>query len=382
MNDKLIEIYESAATLLKAQSLNGTYKTIVAEAAKLAGAMSGTIYLAQKSDLKRVYTSIPRDFRIQPRKGGYTYVCYNEKRALFIEADFVRNIHPEWKEHRAGSVVMLPLTYDSKCIGVLTLHSNRPNEMTATEKKTMEVFASLASLKIRNTQLYADIKRTLELRDMFISTATHELNTPLTVLLGYIQRIQRKNNKDAVVKSEWISILEEQVKRLQRIINGILKVNQIKTFELKLLNIRDPLNKALLYIRQSYPDHKIIVSDKLDTFKAQVKVDSGKFSQAIINIIENSAKFSPAGSEILINIDYDNDNVYLFIEDKGAGIDKKDISKVFEGFYKGSNTREGFGMGLYMAKLILEAHNGTIDVKSKKNVGTTMILSLPIVRKK
>ncbi len=382
MSEELIDVYQSAAKLLSNHNLLQAYKLIISEAARLAGAESGTIYLADRGILKRAYTSIPKQFRILPRKDGYTYMCYREQRVLFVDSNFVRKIHPEWKEDNSGSVIMVPLNYDNKCIGVLTLHSDRPNKYTEDEQKTMEIFGSLATLKIRNTQLYSDIQRSLELRDIFISTATHELNTPLTVVLASMELLQTKVKNKKIIEQEFISRLSSQVKRLQRLINSMLKINQIKSFDSKIINIKSCLQKAILYTRQAHPSHKIVTFDSLSSGNIKIKGDSVKITQAFINTLENAARFSPIGSEIAIVISNDDNFLSILFKDKGKGVSKNDLKTMFEGFYKGNNTQEGLGLGAYLTKIIVEAHNGTIEARQGNPDGIIVEISLPILHMK
>jgi signal transduction histidine kinase len=377
------EIYSSALKLLNPLSAEKTYKIIVEEAKRLVGAKHGTIFLIENKQLKRVYASSSILYRIHPRKRGKTFHVYKDHVPYILSPTELTKAHPEFKELHFGSDMGVPLTYGNKTFGVLAVFSKKDIIFTKEHLSTLLLFSPVASLAIRNMQLYSEVKKSLDERDLFISMAAHELKTPLTTASLYSQLLLRKTLPHPYSETKIKIKLSNEINRLTKLVNELLQVNQIKTGNLQYYfqkcNLYTIIDTAITAFQNVHPSHKIIFKTSLKTKHCFVNGDYDKLFQTIINLLNNAAKFSPKESSINIFLSYVPSYYTIAITDHGLGIKKQDLPKIFQRFFKGSaQKKEGLGLGLFLVKNIIDRHRGEISVTSHAKEGTTFSISLPI----
>lgn len=241
----------------------------------------------------------------------------------------------------------------------------------------------MASLAIRKTQLYDESKKALEVRDLFISMAAHELRTPITTISGYSQLLYSKLGGSASVESRWISDLAWETLRLTHLVNELLEVDRIKggqfqyTFEE--CSLREIIRRAISDFHFIHPEHKVILEDKLNGGDLVIG-DFDKLLQLVINLLDNAAKFTPPEKEINLTLNFKSSYIIFTVKDQGHGITGKDLPQVFEKYYRGEVIKEGMGIGLFLVKNIVNQHHGTINIFSKENRGTRVKIKLPMVK--
>jgi signal transduction histidine kinase len=265
---------------------------------------------------------------------------------------------------------------------VVSLWSSKNRRFSSVQLKRLALFGAVAYLTIRNNQMYAQIQHSLQLRDLFIGMAAHELRTPLTSVSGYAQILNKKLQKEKSPHVELVEKLSSRVTRMTELISDLLRVEHIKkgTFSYSngSVDIYEQLKNVIMELKFKYPKHKVVLEPKEHTFDTKVLGDRTKLYQVFTNILDNAAKFSEP--EFPINIKVRSTQKYLHLRfiDKGLGINPKEIKRVFEGFYKGSeHTKKGMGLGLYVSKTIIEDHKGKITIQSKKGNGTVVRIRLP-----
>ncbi len=381
-NHILERIYDSSLKFLAPLSLYETYTYLIREATKLTGAEYGTIFIKEKDKFERVYSTVPPESQIQPRKRGFVYKAFQNKKITVLTTKQFKSAHPEFQNTKTKSIVIIPLTYKNKSIGVISLDSIRKEYFTPKRLEILLVFSSFAYLAIQKTQLYSATKDALDARDIFISIVAHNLRTPLTSVVGYTDLIHKKLSSGKVPKKEWAQIVKNETALLNTVINNILETNQVKTnkYEYKLMqhDMCNIIEKAVCNFKKCYPKHVIKVNNKLKQDNCFVIGDNNKLEQAIDHILANSAQFSPPTKPIKLNVSAKNHSILVSIKDKGKGIPKKDQSHIFKQFYRGSNSKsENMGMGLFLTKKILEKHKGKIEVQSTPTKGTTVRITLP-----
>lgn len=383
--ENLLErINQASLKFLSPLSISRTYQTIVEEAVKLIGAVYGSILLEKNGDLTRIYASSPLAYKVKIRKHSNTYQTFIEGKARVTHISTMRKVHPELT--RLGIVwsVFVPLSYQGKPIGVLTLNTKKKERLTNEELRFLELYGSFASLAIRKTLLFDETKRALEGRDLFISMASHELKTPLTTISGYIQLMSEKSKVNKPVKQDWIHHLSAEVSRLSHLIEDLLTVNRIKSGRLQLLlgefKLSEVIKRAILDLKFSQPRHRVVFNNHLQPQTDLVIGDFDKLLNVISNIINNAAKFSPDNEKISIVADSTPNHLYVKIKDKGKGINPKDVPFIFKEFYRGREDRnQGMGLGLFLSHHIVTQLHGKIAIKSKPNKGTVVIVQLPRV---
>ncbi len=382
VTDELKQIYQATIKFLSPLNVSDSYKIITEEGKKLINAKFATIFIAKNKRLIRTYTSGPKIYKLKLRRNGYTYTAFNTGVPAVVTIDQYKKSHPEVHIGEIKTIFNVPLTNHGKTIGVLNLHSVNRYPRKGKTLEILMLFGSLASMAIRKADLYNEIKENLDARDLFVSMTAHELRTPLTAISGYAQLFNQKLAKGEVPPKKWAEILEYETLRLRRLVNELLQIDQIAygefIYNFQPLNIIDVIRQAIRDIKFKYPNHKVIIVNKINSDIDIVSGDYDKLLQVFINVINNAAKFSQIKKEINITVDGSRKKyVTISVRDFGKGISTKDKKRIFEKFYKGSNTKsEGIGIGLYISKRIIGDHSGIIKINSKVDQGTIVEVRL------
>ncbi|MES2429111.1 MAG: PAS domain S-box protein [Bacteroidota bacterium] len=242
--------------------------------------------------------------------------------------------------------------------------------------------AAQASVALDNAKLYDEIKILNAKKDEFIGLASHELKTPMTVINGYLQIIERGLQTDEKSKN-FIGKALLQLNKLTALVSDLLDVSKIQSGKLPLSYSEFDLNVLAVEVaemmQESYSSHKIELQLK-DT-PVIIKADQQRIEQVFINLISNAAKYSPAGDQIIIKISSSGKKVVVSVQDHGIGIDKNQQDKVFSRFYRVEDLAahmSGLGIGLYICHEIIERHKGKMWVDSELGKGATFFFDLPI----
>ena len=379
----LEEIYNSALKFLQPMPLQDRYRLAVQEAIKLVNADHGSIFLEKNGELVRVYTNVPTFMKVKPRKHGNTYKTFVSGKLRIVAVDKKFNkIHPRLYQGGAKSLILIPLTFEKKSIGVLTLQSSEEKHFTDVKINTLNLFGSFVGLAVLNSQLYEKAQDALRTRDLFISLASHELKTPLTTIMAYGDLIAKKVGANEIPNPRSVEILRSEIRRLKNMLDEFLALDKIKTgeleYKLKRVNIIDIVKKAIINFKLNFPGYKVFVENNIIPESRIILADNEKLQQVFTNLLNNSAKFSSSLTPIVMSLTEDKDFIFISITDYGKGIRKKEQSKVFQEFFKESgNTKEGMGIGLYLVKSIIENHQGTISLTSKLHKGTIITIQFP-----
>jgi two-component system, OmpR family, phosphate regulon sensor histidine kinase PhoR len=221
------------------------------------------------------------------------------------------------------------------------------------------------------------------MRQEFISNVSHEIQSPLTSILGFA-RVLKNDNLKIEDRHHYLEIIETEGNRLSRITDNLLKMASLEsrqnTITLQSYPLDKQIRELILACEPQWIDKEIEMS--VDLQEIEMTADKDLLSQVWINIIHNSIKFSPLGGEIGIKMVKKDDRVIVIISDTGLGISKEDQEHIFERFYKADKSRTqsdgGSGLGLSIAKKIVEMHHGIINVQSQMGEGTTFTISLPV----
>ncbi len=231
-----------------------------------------------------------------------------------------------------------------------------------------------------------DVSRERELDRMkseFISTAAHELRTPLTTVKGFSELLLEENGFDEEQKAEFLSYIYEKSEVLEKIVEDMLNLSRVESgrvihLEKEPCDIGSIIDQTVAqYRRESKEYHFDLV---LPEKNIDLSVDRWKIGQVLENILSNAVKFSPKGTLIQVNCEVCKSEVRVKIRDEGIGMTPEHVEKVFDKFYRvdSSNTAAGgLGLGMAVAKSIVEAHDGHIWVESEPGKGTEVVFTLP-----
>ncbi len=377
----LEKIEKSALNFLAPMNLEETYKTVVDEALKLTGASFGSILLRDsKNTLKRVYGSSDIAYTVKNRRRGNTYIAFTEKRVIIAKISELSKSHPQLAKEGVRCTVFIPLAYQNQAIGVLTLNLKKLHKFNVTALNALKIFGAFATLSIRKSQLYAEVKKSLEIRDLFIAIAAHEFRTPLTTISGYSQLLKKKIS-DTGASTEWLESILSETERLSDLVNNLLLVNKIQTGKFEYVwrecSFLEIVKREIDNFSFSYRRRKIEFKNETQEGEDRIIGDFDKLSSVIFDVLENAAKFSESTSVIEIKFFSKERYLCLAIKDHGVGIGKEHLKKIFDGFYKAPDTHTvGMGVGLFLAKNIIEKHGGKITINSREDHGTLIRIYL------
>lgn len=236
-----------------------------------------------------------------------------------------------------------------------------------------------------------DISReseTMRLKSEFVHNVSHELKTPLTLIRLYAETLQRKGTLKSEQKQEAYQIITKESERLSYMINNILDFARIEIGKKEFNFEKGDLSRLALETLDSYKYHLekkgFTIHTDIAADLPETRFDREAMASVVINLLNNAMKFSPQKKDITVRLYRENGNVVLQVADKGTGINPKELDRIFERFYRikdkvVSETR-GSGLGLPLAKHIIEAHGGEIKVESEPGKGSLFSVILPISR--
>jgi signal transduction histidine kinase len=288
------------------------------------------------------------------------------------ERQFLSKVVTKGGKEKVLEVLLKPILKGDKLAGM----QSASRDVTEREKLLEELENSLTMERELN-----------ELREKFVSTASHQFRTPLTVIQSGVEIMDMyledlPEAKQAKFQNQFKKI-QEEVSRLENLMNDVLVLGRANA-------VRTPFHPAKRSLIQfckgiienkynsSYlPDRQILLS--ITGVEVPVNFDEKLLSHSIENIISNAYKYSTEGN-ICVAIEYETDKVTIHIKDSGLGIPEEDIKNLFQPFYRATNTSEidGTGLGLSIVKEFVEIHGGEIFLASKLNKGTTVSVILPI----
>lgn len=225
----------------------------------------------------------------------------------------------------------------------------------------------------------------LDSQDAMIKRLTkdiaHELRTPITIILGQLEAI-----KDGIWEptEERLNGIYEEIQRIDRLANSLNSLSKIEeengTLHKEKVEISELIENIFINFEKEL--HNKNIDGQLHLSKCEIEVDKDKISGAIINLISNALRYTENGGSINIKTFVKEEHLFIEVEDTGIGIAKEDIPYVFERFYRTDESRArvtgGAGIGLSITLAIVEAHNGTVYVKSELGKGSKFIIELPL----
>jgi signal transduction histidine kinase len=205
-----------------------------------------------------------------------------------------------------------------------------------------------------------------EIKSTFISIVSHELRTPVALIKGYASTLRRDDAKwDRAVIKDSLSVIEEEADRLSRMIDDLLDASRLQAGGLSLsradVSLPTLVERLAERFRTQSKRHTIAVDFPENC--PVILADENRLSQVISNLISNAIKYSPEGGEIRISGQVRSEQVIVCVSDQGPGINAHDLPHIFDRFYRSTNAvkqTKGAGLGLYLARAIVEAHGGRI----------------------
>ena len=341
--------------------------------------------------------STDKNIRV-PLEGSIAGLIFNRAKPILI-----RNVQsdPRWSnlvdeasDFETRSILGVPLKIKNQVIGVMELVNKRDEAGFGSEDiQIATALATQAAVAIENARLLSQLQQAYDelteldrLKSDFVSVASHELRTPLAVILGYASFLRDEVSPEG---SEQLDVVLSSAMRLRNLIDDMVNLRHVKNadlqLELSIFSIRD-LVVEVLYEFQTLIDAKSLrVKVNLqegDDDPVDVEADRQKIYLVVANVLSNAVKFTAEQGFIMVSVQRREHDIVLQIADTGVGIPEGLTDKIFDDFYQveRSLTRrfDGMGLGLSIAKGLIDLHRGSIRVNSSEGRGSQFVIVVPI----
>jgi signal transduction histidine kinase len=245
-----------------------------------------------------------------------------------------------------------------------------------------EAEAARRQLMAQNEQL----READRLKDEFVALISHDLRTPLTSIMGYLELTLEEGDLTREQRT-YLEIVDRNAHRLLRLVNDLLFVARLEAGELDLhaseLDLAEIVRQSVAEAEPRAVANGITLTCSAEAVPP-VSADRGRILQLLDNLVSNAIKFTPEGGEVRVSVAQANGSVRLEVEDTGIGIAAEEQRRLFERFFRASTASQqqipGTGLGLYIARAIVDAHGGSISVASKPGKGTAFTIEMPAHR--
>ena len=226
-----------------------------------------------------------------------------------------------------------------------------------------------------------ELAATEEMKNGFISSVSHELRTPLTAIKGWSETITYSPDDPEII-AKGMRVITGETERLSNMVEELLDFSRMQSGRLTvIMDKMDPLaelgDAVLMYIQKAKREG-ITLEYNEPEYLPVIIGDKNRLKQVFVNVIDNAIKYSDEGDTVTVDAYTDENCVCISVADTGCGIKAADLPKIKTKFYKANLTRRGSGIGLALADEIVKMHGGTLDIDSEENVGTTVLIKLPI----
>jgi two-component system sensor histidine kinase KdpD len=332
---------------------------MIASTFNLAGA---AIYLREKD---RIYRSSP----------NYMDVTAAELRDAAYTRDHRRD--------EARNVTLVPILLGTRPIGAVGITGD------STSPQALDAVCGLAAIAIERAGAVETLTRVQasreseRLRNALLDSVAHELRTPLTSITAAITTLRTNPRLSSDQSTEMMQVIEEEAARLDRLVGQAMEMaeldaNDIK-LDLRLHSMREAVDLALEAVQPQLKTHPVEL--RLPDTLPLVEMDLERIAKVIQHLLENAAKYSSESGPIFISAEVSRGQLVTSVADRGVGVDDFERMMIFDKFYRGQGQRyrvQGTGMGLAIAKAIVEAHGGSIDVTSQPEQGSVFSFHLPL----
>jgi signal transduction histidine kinase/ActR/RegA family two-component response regulator/PAS domain-containing protein len=289
---------------------------------------------------------------------------------------------------RAGLCAYLtaPLRAGQKVIGAMTLlRDTEAGDFSAQDVELAEELARRAAITLQNAWLYQTAEQANRAKDEFLATLSHELRTPMTSILGWVQMLRLGDLDEASVK-DGLDVMEQSARVQAQLIDDLLDLSRGQMGKLHLqmgaVQLGDIVRAAIETLRPAANAKDIALELRVES-DVLITADPNRLQQVVWNLLSNSVKFTEKGGAVTVIVDRANSKARVRVSDTGRGIAPEFLPYVFERFRQADSatTRRfgGLGLGLAIVKQLVELHGGTVAVESEgEGKGATFTVALPI----
>ncbi len=292
------------------------------------------------------------------------------------------------------SILAVPMLHDGKPIGAITVAGPEARPFPDKQIELLKTFADQAVIAIENVRLFSEIQdktQQLEIanrhKSEFLANMSHELRTPLNAVIGFSEvLIERMFGEVNPKQEEYLQDILSSGKHLLSLINDILDLSKIEAGRMELeaqpFDLPAALDNALTLIKERAARNSIALDVHVDPRIGEILADERKIKQVLLNLLSNAVKFTPEGGKITMSAVMNGKSVEVSVADTGIGIAAADQETVFEEFRQVgtdyARKREGTGLGLALARRLVELHGGKLSLQSELGKGSTFTFTIPV----
>lgn len=331
------------------------------------------------------------------------WVAERQEAVILTNDARIHELSRHYKNDRnITSALSLPLRVGERCVGVLNVNRiNHPEPFLEHHREILNLFAEHVGAVIdraevmdrmgrRSRELEADnlkLAETNRLKDLFLSTASHELKTPLTSVIAYAELLDDNEGQlNGEQRAEFLRRLRVEAERLLGLIEDILDLSRLESGKLTLkrapVSVSEVAHAAVETARSMAAKHDVSLSEQYQENLPSVSIDEVKMRQVVVNLLVNAIKFSPARGTVVVETAREPNYLRIEVRDEGPGIQPDEATHIFELFGQGAPGREarsaGLGIGLHLVKRIAELHGGHVGVNSVPGSGSNFWVRLPL----
>ena len=284
---------------------------------------------------------------------------------------------------RQSRICYVPLRMGVRSVGTLALSG------CDLSRESLEAIGSLVAISIERASTIEKLTKSEaaresdRLRSVLLDSVTHEFRTPLTAIKASAETLLSEIHLEKPQREDLLHIINEESDRLNRLVGAAAEVAQLDAHELQFTfephQIREAIDRAVHNLQPSLRRHTVEVAVPSDL--PPLRMDIERITEVITHLLDNAAKYSPPDTPIHVTVERQGSDIVTSVADHGPGIDEMEQEMIFEKFYRGREQRmiiQGTGMGLPIARAIVELHRGKIGVTSQVGHGSVFHFSLPI----
>jgi PAS domain S-box-containing protein len=340
---------------------------------------------------KGIEEEVEQGVRIPVGRGFAGKIALDARPVVLNDVDHADVLNPILRDKRIRSLMGVPLVVEGRVIGVVHVGSLSVREFGEKDVHFLQIVADRVALAIEHSRLYDEARRAradantaeaaVRMRDEFLSVAAHELKTPMTSVKIAAQLLKRSLAGAELTPAQHraIATVDRQITKLGRLVVQLLDTVRLQGGGLALqvedVDIAALVREAVEEARGLSTNHEFAV-EAPDSLR--VRIDPLRIEQVLLNLLDNAVKFMPEGGQIDVKVSTSVTTVVLSVRDRGLGVSAEHRSRLFDRFYQAHPDRSGMGLGLYIARQIVERHGGTIYAESPAGGGTRFVISLPI----
>jgi signal transduction histidine kinase/HD-GYP domain-containing protein (c-di-GMP phosphodiesterase class II) len=329
-------------------------------------------------------------------------------KAKFWPKDDAEGYTPDLGERKEGEwhqddVLFVPLyTKDGSLIGYLSVDDPVDRRLPTREVvETIEILAAHAVVALQNASLYERLGESMEqlealteraeevnrMKSSFMSIVSHELKTPLTNILAHVETLlENVGSPNAEMQRNFLQVIDEESGKLKDLIDSILELSQLESGRLRMhrepVNLVGLIEEAIRTLQPAAESRGITIAVEPESAEVIAEADRDLMRRVLVHLGNNAIKFTGKGGRVTFRVSHENRAARIVVEDTGIGISKEEIAKIFDKFYQinASDDRPypGVGIGLSVAKSIVDWHGGQIEAESEPGRGTRFAIVLPL----